>query len=29
MRKLNRGIAIVLAMAMTVSMATGCGDKKK
>lgn len=29
MRKLNRGIAIVLAMAMTVSMATGCGDKKE
>lgn len=28
MRKLKKGLAVALAMAMTLSMAVGCGDKK-
>ena len=29
MRKLKKGFAVALAMAMTVSMVAGCGDKGK
>ena len=29
MRKLKKGLAVALAMAMTLSMAVGCGDKKE